>query len=63
MENTIQSFLTISVHELNLFSFMLGILYSLLNIRWDNQTKLWMHVVIYTVFVALYYFAKSSGYV
>jgi hypothetical protein len=62
MEMFIRSFFTISVYELNLFSFILGMVYSLWNVRWDNQAKLWMHVVIYMVFVALYYFAKSSGY-
>jgi hypothetical protein len=62
MDNILQRFLTISVYELNLFSFILGMVYTLWNIRWGNQAKLWMHVVIYTVFVALYYFAKSSGY-
>ena len=63
MENTKQSFFTISVYELNLFSFILGMVYTLCNVQWGNQAKLWMHVVIYIVFVALYYFAKSSGYV
>lgn len=62
MDTILQSFLTISVYELNLFSFILGMVYTLWTVRWGNQAKLWMHVVIYVVGVALYYFAKSSGY-
>lgn len=62
MEKIIENFLTISVYELNLFSFVLGMVYTLCNVRWGNQSKLWMHVVLYLVIVALYYFAKSNGY-
>jgi hypothetical protein len=56
------SFLSISIVELNLFSFMLGMVYTLCNVRWGNQSNLWMHVVIYMAFVALYYFAKAEGW-
>jgi len=57
-----ESFLSISVYNLNLFSFILGMVYTLCNVRWGNQSKLWMHVVIYAILVALYYFAKSEGF-
>jgi len=62
MEQVIESLLTISVYNLNLFSFILGMVYTLWNIRWGNQSKLWMHIVVYVVFVALYYYAKSEGF-
>lgn len=61
MDTILQSFLTISAYKLNLFSFILGMVYTLWNIRWGNQASLWMHVVIYVIGVALYYFAKSEG--
>ena len=57
-----ENFFTISIYNLNLFSFILGMVYTLCNVRWANQSKLWMHIVIYTIFVALYYFAKSEGF-
>jgi hypothetical protein len=57
-----ENFFTISIYNLNLFSFILGMVYTLCNVRWGNQSKLWMHVVIYTIFVALYYFAKFKGF-
>jgi hypothetical protein len=62
MEQVIESLLTISVYNLNLFSFILGMVYTLWNIRWGNQSKLWMHIVVYVIFVALYYYAKSEGF-
>ncbi len=37
MDNILQRFLTISVYELNLFSFILGMVYTLWNIRWGNR--------------------------
>jgi len=62
MEQVIESLLTISVYNLNLFSFILGMVYTLWNVRWGNQSKLWMHIVVYVIFVALYYYAKSEGF-
>ncbi len=62
MEKVIESLLTISVYNLNLFSFMLGMVYTLWNARWGNQSKLWMHIVVYVIFVAFYYYAKSEGF-
>jgi hypothetical protein len=62
MEHVIESLLTISVYNLNLFSFILGMVYTLWNVRWGNQSKLWMHIVVYVIFVALYYYAKSEGF-
>jgi hypothetical protein len=63
MLSGIESFLSISVYNLNLFSFILGMVYTLCNMKWGNQSKLWLHIVAYVAFVALYYFAKSEGYV
>lgn len=61
--NYIEHFLTISFSGLNLFSFMLGMLYTLSNIStFGNPKKLWLQVLLYAVGVALYYFAKSEGY-
>ncbi len=57
-----ESFLAISIYKLNLFSFILGMVYTLCNVRWGNQSKLWMHVVFYAILVALYYFAKFEGF-
>ena len=62
MEHVIESLLTISVYNLNLFSFILGMVYTLWNVRWGNQSRLWMHIVVYVIFVALYYYAKSEGF-
>ena len=62
MKQVIESLLTISVYNLNLFSFILGMVYTLWNVRWGNQSRLWMHIVVYVIFVALYYYAKSEGF-
>jgi uncharacterized membrane protein YqjE len=59
----IESFFTISIYHLNLFSFMLGILWALLGMNsWGNQKDLWGTVILYVIGVALYYFAKSEGW-
>lgn len=61
--NHLENFLTISVYNLNLFSFMVGMLWTLWNITtWGNPRKLWMQVLVYTAGVGLYYFAKSEGF-
>lgn len=58
----IETFFTISIYNLNLFSFMLGILYALMSMNtWGNQKDLWGTVILYVAGVALYYFAKSEG--
>lgn len=58
----IETFFTISIYNLNLFSFMLGILYALMGMNtWGNQKDLWGTVILYVAGVALYYFAKSEG--
>lgn len=60
----LESFFTISIFHLNLFSFMLGMLWTLWNITtWGNPRKLWMQVVLYTVAVGVYYFLKSEGWI
>jgi predicted membrane metal-binding protein len=62
--NLVEHFLTISFSTMNLFSFMAGMLWSLWNFTtWGGTRKLWMQVLLYTVGVALYYFAKSEGYI
>ena len=58
--NWIEHFITISPWTLNLFSFMLGMLYTLVNIStWGNPVRLWLHVVVYITGIALYYYLKS----
>jgi len=61
--NLIQSFFTISLYHLNLFSFVLGVLYALMGMNsWGNQKDLWSTVILYVIGVAAYYFGKSEGW-
>jgi hypothetical protein len=60
--NFIQSFFTISVFSLNLFSFILGMLWCMLNMTsFGNQKSIWLQILGYTVGVAVYYFGQSKG--
>jgi len=57
---SIENFFSISLQSLNLFSFMLGMLYALYNVSfWTNMRKLWMMVILYVVCIAFYYYIKS----
>jgi hypothetical protein len=59
-----QTFFEISFVSLNLFSFMLGMLYTLSNIStFGNPKKLWLQVVAYIVGIAIYFYLKSIGYI
>lgn len=59
--NLVEHFLMISPFTLNLFSFMCGMLYTLVNITtWGNPVRLWMHIVIYITGIALYYYIKAT---
>ena len=61
--NLIQSFFAISLYHLNLFSFVLGVLYALMGMNsWGNQKDLWSTVILYVIGVAAYYFGKSEGW-
>jgi hypothetical protein len=57
-----QTFFEISFVSLNLFSFMLGMLYTLCAITtFGNPVKLWLHVVVYVAGLALYFYLNSTG--
>lgn len=56
-----QTFLTISLNTLNLFSFMVGMFYTLLSMSsWGNQKSLWLQVLLYVAAVGFYYYLKSE---
>ena len=55
-----QTFLAISLWNLNLFSFILGMLYTLLNITWGNPRRMWFQVVFYFAAVSLFYYIKAE---
>ena len=60
--NFLESFFTISVYNLNLFSFVLGMLWCMLNMNaWGNQKSMWSQILLYTIGVAVYYYCKSKG--
>ncbi len=59
-----QTFFDISFVSLNLFSFMLGVLYTLSSVTaFGNPVKLWLQVVLYVAGIAIYFFMKSQGYI
>jgi hypothetical protein len=59
-----QTFFDISFVSLNLFSFMLGMLYTLCAITtFGNPVKLWLHVVVYIAGIALYFYLNSIGHI
>jgi hypothetical protein len=59
-----ETFFTISFGSLNLFSFMLGMLYTLSNITtFGNPKKLWLQVVLYVAGISAYFYLKSIGYI
>ena len=59
-----QTFFDISFVSLNLFSFMLGMLYTLCAVTtFGNPVKLWLHVVVYIAGVALYFYLNSTGHI
>lgn len=49
-----ENFFVISLFKLNLFSFVLGMMYGLSSYRW-NQSKSWLQVVAYFACVGAYY--------
>jgi hypothetical protein len=53
-------FFVISVASLNLFSFVLGMLYTLANVTWANPRKLWLQVVLYFIVVAFYFYLQTK---
>ena len=62
--NFLQSFFTISVYNLNLFSFVLGMLWCMLNMNsFGNQKSMWSQILLYTIGVALYYYGVSKGWI
>jgi hypothetical protein len=57
-----QTFFDISIVSLNLFSFMLGMLYTLCAITtFGNPVKLWLHIVVYVAGLALYFYLNGTG--
>ncbi len=57
-----QTFFDISIVSLNLFSFMLGMLYTLSTIKtFGNPVKLWLHIVVYVAGLALYFYLNGTG--
>ena len=53
--------LIISLSHLNLFSFILGMLYTLMSMNtWGNQKSLWFQILLYVAAVALFYYAKAE---
>jgi hypothetical protein len=57
----IHTFLSISLWNLNLFSFMLGMLYTLMGMNsWGSQKSLWFQILLYTASVGFYYFIKAE---
>ena len=55
------TFLTISFASLNLFSFILGMLYALSSISTiGNPKNLWLQVVGYFIAVAFYFYLKNN---
>ena len=62
--NFLESFFTISVYNLNLFSFVLGMLWCMMNMNaWGNQKSMWSQILLYTIGVALYYYGVSKGWI
>lgn len=58
--NFFENFFSISIYSLNLFSFMLGMLYALYNVSfWTNMRKLWMLIILYVVGIAIYYYLRT----
>ena len=55
------TFLAISLQNLNLFSFILGMVYTLLSVTIYSQKKLWFQIVLYVSIVALYFYFKSEA--
>jgi hypothetical protein len=58
--NTLHNFLMISLPSMNLFSFVLGMLYTLSSISTiGNPKNLWLQVVSYFVIVSLYFYLQT----
>jgi uncharacterized membrane protein YagU involved in acid resistance len=52
--------LNISVLKLNLFSFVLGMIYAMVQSTWYGaRTRVWLQVVLYFIIVAVYYAGKA----
>ena len=56
----LNTFFAISFWNLNLFSFILGMTYTLLNVTLYSQRNLWIQVVLYFIGVALYFYLKAN---
>jgi hypothetical protein len=56
MDN-METFFTISLKTLNLFSFMLGVLYAMSSsYGWYGRRNVWLLVVVYATGVATFYY-------
>jgi uncharacterized RDD family membrane protein YckC len=59
--NFLINFLTISLYQLNLFSFVLGYTFGLTNTYWGRkQWKSWLPIIIYVILIAFYYFLLAE---
>lgn len=59
--NTLHNFLMISLPTLNLFSFVLGMLYTLSSISTiGNPKSLWLQVVGYFIVIAFYFYLQVN---
>jgi hypothetical protein len=59
--NIFHNLLQISLPTLNLFSFVLGMLYTLSHISTiGNPRNLWLQVVSYFVIIALYFYLQTK---
>ena len=57
----LHTFFAISLTNLNLLSFMLGMLYTLMSMNtWGSQKSLWFQVLLYVAAVAFYYYVKAE---
>ena len=56
-----KTFFDISLVSLNLFSFMLGVLYASVNsYGWFGRRNVWLLIVFYCAGLALYYYLKAE---
>ena len=57
----LHTFLAISLWNLNLLSFMLGMFYTLMSMNsWGSQKALWFQLLLYTAAVGFYYYLRAQ---
>jgi hypothetical protein len=56
----LHAFFAISLWNLNLFSFILGMVYTLMSVTIYSQKRLWFQVVLYVAAVGFYYYLKAE---